>query len=362
MARATRRRGEAFRRRTDRRPGLERDRRLLGAYLFADADTLKLLDDMAKMYDNIKDGTIEEFEDRASPSRLGKTHLSPQEPAAFTRLSLDEFVKANILKLGISVECPNCMKKNWCSLHSLDEQVTCERCLKDFSFPQGSLNFRNTPWQYRVVGPFSVPNFAAGAYATVLALRLFSQNLGSHAQLTYSTNLDITMGQDKLKEEIDFTFWYLRISSLIRTKSLFLCLVRPRVSQRNRSSRKTFREWRVLATAFPGVFRFCNFEGCFVGRRNVHNRKVGFVGTRAIGKRSATRSCHRPHWNGVVFRLACYQAWKDCGDKRGQFAAASYFSWTISGRSLTSLSKSTSAFLTEYAELRQRVTTRPENQ
>jgi CubicO group peptidase (beta-lactamase class C family) len=65
------------------------------------------------------------------------------------------------------------MKMNWVGLAAMSDQLICERCLGPFAFPQGTLDFEHTPWRYRVVGPFSVPDFAGGAYATVLALRVF---------------------------------------------------------------------------------------------------------------------------------------------------------------------------------------------
>jgi hypothetical protein len=153
--------------------------------LIADSQTLHLLDKMAKSVRKYADGTVEEFPDRTADVREWESLLARRRGnGSFAReLNLDPFVKANILKLGISIQCSNCMKKNWYGLGSLKEQLTCERCLKAFDFPQGRLDFRNTPWQYRVVGPFSVPDYAGGAYATVLALRVFARNLGLHEQL-----------------------------------------------------------------------------------------------------------------------------------------------------------------------------------
>src|ERR1700734_261907 len=82
-------------------------------------------------------------------------------------------------------------------IENLKEQLACERCLKTFAFPQGSLNFQQTPWQYRVVGPYTVPNYAEGAYSTVLALTEFARRLGSdHPKLTYATGLDFKIGED----------------------------------------------------------------------------------------------------------------------------------------------------------------------
>lgn len=121
---------------------------------------------------------------------------------------LDQFVKAGALKLGLSVPCPNCTKENWYGLDDLAEKVSCERCLKDFLFPQGKPNFKNS-WKYRVVGPYSVPNYANGSYATVLALNCIASGLGfGNNAITFSTELNLEMSGDCL--EIDFACWFQR--------------------------------------------------------------------------------------------------------------------------------------------------------
>jgi hypothetical protein len=184
-----------------------------GVHLIADRETLHLLDKMAKSVRKYADGTVEEFPDRTADVRERESHLARRGNGRFARgLNLDAFVKANVLKLGLSIQCTNCMKKNWYGLVTLREQLTCERCLKTFDFPQGNLDFRNTPWQYRVFGPFSVPDYASGAYTTVLALRVFARNLGmgiGDTKLTYATGLNFGLESEK-PFEVDFTFWYQR--------------------------------------------------------------------------------------------------------------------------------------------------------
>jgi hypothetical protein len=69
------------------------------------------------------------------------------------------------------------------------------------------LKFNEGDWRYRVLGPFSVPNYADGAYATVLTLRLFTQTLNaSRTPCTFSTGLDMSLGPKK--SEVDFLGWY----------------------------------------------------------------------------------------------------------------------------------------------------------
>jgi hypothetical protein len=183
-----------------------------GTGLIADSDTIRLLDEMSKSVRRYVDGTLEEFPDRSIEVNRWKEVIGRRTKAKKIGYlpDLDAFVKAKVLRLGLVLECPNCRKKNWFGVEGLHELVTCERCLKDYPFPQGSLPFDRTPWHYRVLGPYSVPNYAEGAYATVLALNAFARGLGSdRPNISYATGLHFKIGNEN-PFEVDFTFWYQR--------------------------------------------------------------------------------------------------------------------------------------------------------
>jgi hypothetical protein len=119
---------------------------------------------MSKSTTKCTDGKVEEFPDRSVEVKRWKDLMQRRANVRFGGgANLDALIKANILRLGLVLECPNCRKKNWYGIDTMNEKVKCERCLKEFSFPQGSLQFEWTPWHYRVVGPFSVSNYAEGA-------------------------------------------------------------------------------------------------------------------------------------------------------------------------------------------------------
>ena len=181
-----------------------------GSHLIADPDTLRLLDEMSKSVRRHTDGKIEEFPDRSAEVGRWKGLVHRRAQHGLPRIDLDGFIKAKILQLGLVLDCPSCQKENWFGIEALQLQLTCERCLKIFEFPQAELNFAKTPWHYRVVGPYSVPDYAGGAYATVLALRAFAEGFGAHdIKLTYATGLNFTV-DDQRPFEVDFTFWYQR--------------------------------------------------------------------------------------------------------------------------------------------------------
>jgi hypothetical protein len=169
-------------------------------------------------------------------------------------VSLDRFIEANVFRLGLVLECPSCRKKNWFGIEDLHLHLTCERCLKAFAFPQGSLDFKRTPWQYRVIGPYSVPNYAEGAYGTVLALSVFARRLGGHGpKLTYATGLELKLGDDT-RLEVDFTFWYRRERMFGREDEPALVFGEAKSFAAESFKAEDIARMRKLAELLPGAF------------------------------------------------------------------------------------------------------------
>ena len=182
-----------------------------GAHVLCDEATIKLLDKMSKsVRTHLEGNRTEEYPDRTAHvntwlsliNRRNANSLSP-------RLEVQNFIRAGALHLGLAIQCPTCEYENWYGVGHLNQRLTCERCLRRYNFPQGTMNFGNTPWRYRVTGAFSVPNYAGGAYATVLALRCLAAGLGfGRARITYSSNLNLDIAGEKV--EVDFAGWYAR--------------------------------------------------------------------------------------------------------------------------------------------------------
>jgi hypothetical protein len=180
---------------------------LRGCWAFADRSTIELLDKMAKSVHQ-QGGQFAQFADRTASVSEWKALLSRRLKAEkFTRLSLNTFIEKKALQAGMVLRCEICGKENWYSVRDLDYQLLCERCLGSFNFPQGDIRFNAQDWQYRVIGPFSVPNYANGAYATLLTLRVLDELVHfSASPMTFSTGLDL---KHKAKDfELDFIAWY----------------------------------------------------------------------------------------------------------------------------------------------------------
>ncbi len=224
------------------------------AHILSNPETLQLLDKMSKSVRTTARRTLEEYPDRTAPveewRRMLARRASRHELPAVT---LDDFVRAGALRLGISLRCPNCDRQNWYGLSGLATRVSCSLCLREYDFPQGSLPFRNTPWHFRLAGPYTVPNFAGGAYATVLALRTFAMNLGMNDNaITYSTNLNLDF--DGKPAEVDFAFWYRRewLDS-VRDEPVF-AIGEAKSFAEEAIHREDVTRLRVIASKLPGSF------------------------------------------------------------------------------------------------------------
>jgi hypothetical protein len=182
---------------------------LWATHLLADLPTLQLLNKMAgglrkKSND---DGTIEEnFGLRTAPLKDWTDLISRRNSSQrFSVLKLEDFTKRNIIRIGLETGCPHCKATNWNTLTSADYRITCERCLKPYDFPQADILEYNRNWTYRVVGPFSVPDYGRGSYSAILALRVLNFFHTSTNKMTFSTAMNFAF--DGIEKEVDLVAW-----------------------------------------------------------------------------------------------------------------------------------------------------------
>lgn len=177
--------------------------------MLADLDTLKLLNKMAGglRRRRIGDNAVEEsFELRAAPVKDWRDLVAKRKRELFRGPDLKHFTDANVVRLGLETECPTCKATNWSSLTAVDYKLTCQRCLNSYEFPQAELRNQNGNWSYRVVGPFSVPDYGRGSYSALLALRVVSRALNSMDRLTFATAMNLKF--DGISCEVDFIAWH----------------------------------------------------------------------------------------------------------------------------------------------------------
>ena len=182
---------------------------LWGVHYIADIPTIELLNKMSGglRRQNNEDDTIEEnFGLRTAPLKNWTDLISTrQSKRHLPTISLEDFTKRNIIRLGLETDCPHCRATNWSTLTEADYRITCERCLKPYDFPQATLQPFNKNFTYRVVGPFSVPDYGRGSYSALLTLRVLERFHSGTDAMTFSTAMNLSV--DELKCEVDFIAW-----------------------------------------------------------------------------------------------------------------------------------------------------------
>ena len=182
---------------------------IFGVHLLADIDTLKLLNKMAgglRRKSNETDVIEETYELRTASLKAWTDLIFARKTRhSLSRYDLNDFTKSNVIRLGLETDCPYCSAKNWSTLTTVDYRVTCERCLKPYDFPQATLREKNRNFAYRVIGPFSAPDYGRGSYGALLTLRVLKQFNSSTSDMTFSTAMNLSF--DGVRCEVDFVAW-----------------------------------------------------------------------------------------------------------------------------------------------------------
>ena len=217
-------------------------------WILQDRDTLILFDKMARKADR----TMPVKEWLKVIQRRTDAHIT-LDPV---RTVLDAFVEAGALKSGLRVPCPNCEGQNWYGLDDLAQKVSCAHCLKQFRFPEGTMDYNNSPWSFRVTGPYSVPNYANGAYATLLALNCLIKEGAYDTTVTLSTNMDLQVNGESM--EIDFACWMKKdeLGCEIRSDPVFLIGEAKSFAQ-DGFCRRDIDRLKQIGRRMPGTFLVC---------------------------------------------------------------------------------------------------------
>ena len=126
--------------------------------------------------------------------------------------NFETLVERKAVELGLELKCTKCSSWTWYALNNLDHAVSCGLCLRLFPFPDDDPNTNTrSRWAYRLIGPFALPDYARGGYASALAIRFFSHILGrsDRSDVTWSAGQELTLAPTE-KIEADFILWYQR--------------------------------------------------------------------------------------------------------------------------------------------------------
>jgi hypothetical protein len=110
-------------------------------------------------------------------------------------------LNANMIRLGMELQCPICQQHSWYSICDIEYDVTCPKCSGEYSVP--SHDPEKMKWAYRTYGPFSLPSSAYGVYSVLLTLRFISQLL---ADRPVTPMLSFMAKKDDINIEVDLSF------------------------------------------------------------------------------------------------------------------------------------------------------------
>lgn len=158
----------------------------------------------------------------------------------------DALLEKGVFKLGLRTQCPNCTRYSWFPLSSLRESLECPKCLNSF-VAAGNIEQKSNSWHYRTAGPFSVPNYADGAYAVLLTLDALGERLVSGLRTT-SVPSFVATSKSNVQLEADFAMFWREIfrdgsEGLLFGECKTYGLFETRDIERMRS----------IGTAFPGA-------------------------------------------------------------------------------------------------------------
>lgn len=146
--------------------------------------------------------------DRVTAERevaVGEVKNRLKGPSGKSRL-YDTLLEKGVFKLGLRTKCPNCQRNTWFALSVLRESLECPKCLSSFA-AAGNIDQASSSWYYRTAGPFSVPNFADGAYTVLMTLNALGDRMFGSLRTT-SVPSFVATSAERNDIEADFAmFW-----------------------------------------------------------------------------------------------------------------------------------------------------------
>ena len=221
-------------------------------------------------------GVIDLLNEMSKNSATKTTHYREFKNKIHTAIDNDNLrkrtfktlVERKAVELGLELKCDKCGSPSWYPVNQLDYSLTCSLCFKQFDFPITTPLGAHSKWAYRVVGPFALPDYAKGGYASALAIRFFADVVGGFDQagVTWSSAQGLKLCTDK-KVEVDFMLWYQRRKKIYGTERSFFGnglpsfgLDRPTeivFGEAKSFAKSAFKQdnvdnMKLLAEAFPG--------------------------------------------------------------------------------------------------------------
>lgn len=286
-----------------------------GVGALANKDVVIMLDGMARSH--TRSSHQQKFKQQVQDA-VGKS--------LWGRGTLETLVKRKAVELGYELKCSYCGSWTWHPLAALAPNITCDLCLQSFPFPiTDPSNGSHARWAYRVIGPFALPGYANGGYASALAIRLFGTFPGLRDPgTTWASGQDLQF-DDGSKSEVDFIVWYQRqeIGRVSHPTEVILGEAKSFGGrQKERFEDKDVARLKELAQRFPGSI--CVFA-TLRDRADFQPAEIERLRRFADWGRLYDRTLHRPRAPVLILtgtelfaRHSVEFAWKEAGGLRAQ--------------------------------------------
>lgn len=167
----------------------------------------------------------------------------------------ETLVERKAVELGLEIKCTKCGSWGWHPINRLDYSLTCDLCLQKFNFPiTNPIESKYSRWAYRVIGPFALPDYARGGYASALAIRFFSSVIGkiNRVDVTWSAGQELVLPGNK-KSEADFILWYQRKHHFGTDRPTEIVFGEAKSFGKDVFKEEEIKKAKLLAEAFPGT-------------------------------------------------------------------------------------------------------------
>ena len=291
----------------------------------ANEDVIKLLDKISRS--ETKSMNVDEFKNKISKAQK-TTSIIP-----FDKPILDDFLESKAIKLGYSIKCSQCGQTSWYELNELNYSILCKFCRETFRFPiQKPYSSKVAEWEYRVVGPFALQNYASGGYAEVLAIRFFVYTLTlNRSRISWSSGLELQLEERGTKKnlEIDFMIFYQRVNVASIGYPSDLIFGEAKSYGDNSFEAKDICRLKKLANKFPGSILV------FATMRQPHQISKGEIDRLkklALWGRAYNKKSHRSRAPVIIltglelFSNFIQGTWKAKGGKHASFSSYLDFS------------------------------------
>jgi hypothetical protein len=167
----------------------------------------------------------------------------------------ETLVERKAVQLGYELRCSKCGSWSWYAIPQLKDAMTCDLCLREFDFPVAEpSNSKHARWAYRVIGPFALPEYAKGGYASALTVRFFAEVLGlsQSSEVTWTSGHELTMPNGK-KAEADCILWYQRKHMFGTNHPTEIVFGEAKSFGKEAFKDRDVERMKSLATLFPGA-------------------------------------------------------------------------------------------------------------